>query len=312
MLFPLLLSVTVALHDRLRQTAEARAVAFLIRESPRWRPENKCYSCHNNGDAAHALCVAVRHSYSVPQSALADTTHWLLHPEKWDHDKGDPGFSDKGLSRIQFAAALLAAVNAGALKDQRPLARAAELVVENQQHDGSWRIGADDAIGSPVTYGSCLATYQARAVLRSADPARYRSAIQKAGQWLRLASARTTLDAAAILLALERANDQEARVQQESCLDLIRKGQAANGGWGPYSNSPPEPFDTAIVLLALSDHPAQRKLSLRGRAFLISTQQPDGSWPETTRPAGAVSYAQRISTTAWATIALIATRPPTR
>jgi hypothetical protein len=46
----------------------------------------------------------------------------------------------------------------------------------------------------------------------------------------------------------------------------------------------------------------------RGRAYLLSSQQGDGSWPETTRPRGAESYAQRLSTTGWATLALLATR----
>jgi hypothetical protein len=46
----------------------------------------------------------------------------------------------------------------------------------------------------------------------------------------------------------------------------------------------------------------------RGRAFLIATQRDDGGWPETTRPSGGTSYAQRISTTGWATLALLATR----
>jgi hypothetical protein len=48
----------------------------------------------------------------------------------------------------------------------------------------------------------------------------------------------------------------------------------------------------------------------RGRAYLLESQLADGSWPETTRPAGAESYAHRVSTTAWATMALLATRPP--
>ena len=43
----------------------------------------------------------------------------------------------------------------------------------------------------------------------------------------------------------------------------------------------------------------------RGREFLIRDQLPDGSWPETTRPARQESYAQRISTTAWAALALM-------
>jgi hypothetical protein len=46
----------------------------------------------------------------------------------------------------------------------------------------------------------------------------------------------------------------------------------------------------------------------RARAFLIDQQQRDGSWIETTRPPGNVSYAQRISTAGWATLALLATR----
>ena len=47
----------------------------------------------------------------------------------------------------------------------------------------------------------------------------------------------------------------------------------------------------------------------RGRAYLLAAQQEDGSWKETTRPAGGDSYAQRVSTTGWALQALLTTRP---
>ena len=50
-----------------------------------------------------------------------------------------------------------------------------------------------------------------------------------------------------------------------------------------------------------------RTMIARGRSFLIAEQLDDGSWTETTRPAGNVSYAQRISTTGWGLMALIAT-----
>jgi hypothetical protein len=96
-------------------------------------------------------------------------------------------------------------------------------------------------------------------------------------------------------------------------LELIRKAQSDGGGWGPFEKSPPEAFDTALVLLALrrvDDSRDVHDLITRGRAFLIAEQQPDGSWVETTRPRGAESYAQRISTTGWATLALLATRQP--
>ena len=38
---------------------ERRAVAYLARETPRWYAGNHCFSCHNNGDGARALFLAV-------------------------------------------------------------------------------------------------------------------------------------------------------------------------------------------------------------------------------------------------------------
>jgi hypothetical protein len=53
---------------------EARAVALLAREVPRWARENHCFSCHNNGDAARALYEASRLGLRVPADATAATT----------------------------------------------------------------------------------------------------------------------------------------------------------------------------------------------------------------------------------------------
>jgi hypothetical protein len=55
---------------------------------------------------------------------LTDTTDWVANPDRWDTNKGDPGFSDKRLADIQFAAALLAAVEAGHVSQRVPLQKA--------------------------------------------------------------------------------------------------------------------------------------------------------------------------------------------
>src|SRR5881394_3800249 len=101
--------------------AEAGAIQFLTREVPAWSRENGCFSCHNNGDGARALYAAVRKGYAVPTRVLADTTAWVAHPDRWEHNKGDPGFSDLRLANIQFAASLLAALEAGLATDRQPL-----------------------------------------------------------------------------------------------------------------------------------------------------------------------------------------------
>ncbi len=288
------------------KTPEARALAFLAREIPRWKEKNKCYSCHNNGDAARALCTAVRLGRAVPHEALADTTSWLARPAKWDKPESNGPQSDERLLRIQFAAALTEALDAGLVKDKAPLLQAAELVAEQQDKSGAWLVLPEGALGNPTTYGAALGTYLARTTLQKADPNRYAAAIARAGAWLRNTPIKSNLDAASVLLALEH----EEVARRAELLALLRRAQTKQGGWGPRADTPPEPFDTAVVLLALvrwNKETDVRDIIRRGRDYLVAAQNEDGSWPETTRPAGGDSYAQRLSTSGWATRALLLT-----
>lgn len=291
--------------------AELHAVDFLKREVPAWSRDNHCFSCHNNGDGARALYLASRKGHPIPDRALADTTKWLVRPDRWEKNKGDPGFSDQRLANIQFAASLLAATETSHIRGRGKLREAARKVAADQSPDGSWPVDAGNAVGSPATYGTTLATFMAWRVLRSADAPGTAEAVRKAGKWLRQSPATTVLATAASILALKHDVTEAARLQREECLDRLRRAQAQDGGWGPYADSPPEAFDTAVVLLALAEMretTGVNEMILRGRGFLVALQQPDGSWPATTRPSGGQSYAQRISTTSWATLALLATR----
>jgi squalene cyclase len=297
-------------------TAEARAVDFLAREVPRWKTENDCYSCHNNGDAARALLVAGAAGLKADE-ALDDTLAWLRRPTTWKDNKTQGGIDDKALARVQFAGALTIAL------DQRRAPRtamreAASLLAADQKDDGSWQLDTSQSIGSPTTYGTTIATWLARRSLVAAADEQFASAIGRADQWLRATSVATVLDASAVVLGLDRSSDSAATAQRAKALDTIRRGQAQNGGWGPYVTSAPEVFDTALALLALN---AVRQARLtpsteadldamitRGRSFLLSQQVPDGSWPETTRPSNQESYAQRISTTGWALLAILETK----
>ncbi len=322
MTYPIVLTFILAVPDLFNLAScekaqpETRAIAYLAREVPRWRPQNKCYSCHNNGDAARALYAAYRLKYPLPDQTLDETTRWLEQPQKWEHNGGEGPFNDKKLNRIQFAVALVDALEVGLSKDKEALAKAAELVAEHQEKDGSWQVDAPGTLGSPATYGACLATAQCRRTLAAADSKKYEQAIAKADAWLRKAPVKNVMDAAAVLLALpspapgEPGLGEEIATQRKHCFDLIRKGQSKDGGWGPYVNSASEPFDTALVVLALARHQDQADVKTMiqgGRGYLIATQQKDGSWKETTRPAGAESYAQRLSTTGWVTLALLHT-----
>jgi hypothetical protein len=185
------------------------------------------------------------------------------------------------------------------------------LIAAEQQKDGSWHVDANGSSGSPTTLGTALTTHLARRVLLAADAKKYAEILSKTDKWLREAEVESVLDAASLLLALD-GEDDAAKKQRGRSLDLLRKSQDRKGGWGPNSNAAPEAFDTAMALLALkrvSGEEGVKAMMKRGREALLAMQEKDGNWPETTRPAGEVSYAQRIATTAWATRALLATTP---
>jgi hypothetical protein len=260
----------------------ALLLAYLTNEVPRWERENHCFSCHNNGDGARALYLAQRKGQPVPPAALETTTAWLRRPDQWAAGKSTAGSADKNLARVQFAAALAEAYRARAV-DLAALRAAADLLIANQSPDGSWPVDTGSLPGAPATYGTALATYLARDVLRTAN-----APTDRATRWLATAKPANVPDAAALLLADPR---------REDCRTFLLRSHNPDGGWGPQPSSPSEPFDTALAVLALRDQ--------HGRAWLLRTQSPDGAWSETTRPAGAVSYAERISTAAWVAQALL-------
>jgi hypothetical protein len=271
-------------------------VSFLAREVPRWDTDNHCFSCHNNGDGARALFLARRKGFDVPSEALASTIAWLREPAQWTQVKGAAGSNDKNLARIQFASSLAEAWRDGIIRDAAALRSAAELLIANQDASGAWPVDAGSLPGAPATYGTPLATYMAREVLVIADRRRFAGAITRANAWLARAKPANVVDAAGLLLALSDRAD---------CRDILLAAQSRDGGWGPQRGMPVEVFDTAIAVLALR---GKGEAARRGRAFLLRMQDRSGSWPETTRPSGATSYAERISTAAWASYALLSTR----
>jgi hypothetical protein len=294
------------------QRAEKLAVAFLAKEVPAWRPANQCFSCHNNGDGTRALLLAASANGKIPvePSSTQETIAFLQKPSIWESNGPDGEFNDRQLARVQFAHALMTATDLGVVRDHQPLLAAAVTLAANQSQNGSWEFSGEDVIGSPVTYGRPLATAVAVQVLRQADSKQFAKPIAAAESWLINLEPASVLNSAAILIGLHDCTSPAVAAQRARCVSIIGGSQTHDGGWGPYVNSPPEPFDTAIVLCALIelDRKDWGKAIQAGRQFLRQTQLADGSWTETTRPAGRESYAQRIATTAWATIALIKSR----
>jgi hypothetical protein len=297
--------------------AIAKGVDYLKVEVPKWKQEHPCYSCHNNGDATRALLVAGAKGYDIGTS-LDETLTFLKQPSQWDQNKAPSGFDDKQLARIQFASALAVAERYGKAAST-DLEAAAKLLVFDQKPDGSWQLDNSQSLGSPATYGTILATWSARRSLIASGMQPDNFTIVQADRWIRGVTPENVLDASATILALELSSDVMAENLRRNCLSILREGQSPAGGWGPYVTAAPQVFDTALAVLALSLLEAEPRLArsayrveelkeaiANGKKYIVSQQRPDGSWPETTRPANQESYAQQISTSAWALLALLA------
>ena len=297
--------------------AIGRGVGFLVKEVPKWKVEHPCYSCHNNGDAARALLVAQSKGFDIGTS-LDDTINFLKQPAAWEQNKTRDGSGDdKMLARVQFASALAVAERHGKASSTE-LEAAAKLLVADQQLDGSWTLDQSKSIASPATYGTIIATWSARTTLIASGMQPDNFTIVQTDKYFRGLAPENVIDSAATLLGLDLASDVMAENLRRNCLSILRQGQSPEGGWGPYATAAPQVFDTAMTVLALSMLDVEPRLArsayrpeelkeaiAKGKAYLVKQQRADGSWPETTRPANQESYAQRISTTGWAMLALL-------
>lgn len=271
---------------------------------------------HHNGDATRALLVAAAKGYDIG-SSLDDTLQFLKQPGQWDQSKTPSGVDDKALARIQFASALAVAERHGKAAST-DLEAAAKLLVTDQKADGSWQLDQSQGPGSPATYGPIIATWSARSSLIASGMQPDNFTIVQADRWIRGLTPESVLDASATILALELSSDVMAETLRRTCLSLLRQGQSPDGGWGPQAATAPQVFDTAMAVLALSALDVEPRLARsayraeelkdaigKGKQFIVSQQRPDGSWPDTTRPANKQSDAERISTAGWAMLALL-------
>ena len=183
---------------------------------------------------------------------MRSTTPWLGSPRLSDGTPPRRGGSEElPLARIQFAGALTSLVDAGRVKADT-LGRAAALLIVHQRDDGSWRLSESQIVGGATFYGTTLATAMARRSLARARTDAVQRPLAMASAWLRTIDTAAVLDASAVLLGLERDADATATAQRRRSLEVVKRGQGADGGWGPYVTSQPEPFDTALAVLALA------------------------------------------------------------
>ncbi|MBS1824344.1 MAG: ankyrin repeat domain-containing protein [Acidobacteria bacterium] len=134
-----------------------------------------------------------------------------------------------------------------------------------------------------------------RTLQRYAIPARKAELdgrIAKARHWFLSAKPNAAYERAFHVMGLQWSGADKAAVQR--AVSELRKLQRADGGWAQLSTLQSDAFGTSTALYALAQAgvPAQDAAYQRGVRFLLSTQQPDGSWHVASRSPKVQPYFQ--------------------
>jgi ankyrin repeat protein len=267
------------------RTAAVRPIALLQRASTGFYKAQECFSCHHSGLPARALELARERGIAVDEAAArASLAKPLSHvPNLTSIDEMvqanriiDPSSSE--------AFALIAAYSAG-LKPNLTTAIQARQIANAQRADGHW-LTID--MRPPQGHSQFTATALAVRAMQLYMPEELRKESEqrtmRAKAWFLHAAPATTEDFTYRLIGLAWTGASEN--ERAAAVRDLRRLQRTNGGWAQLTRMETDAYATGEALVALneaggvpSSDPAWRK----GLQYLMSTQNPDGSWHVRTR-----------------------------
>ena len=300
---------------RVRASVE-KALALLQRSGAQFTRTSTCYSCHHVSLPQMALGIARSRGVQVDEIAAheqVESTIGLLEKVADEAVVNRDRIPDAPTT-VSYGLLGLAAAQYPADEVTRAMT---QVVGAWQSDDGAFH--AVPPIRPPLESNDITSTaLSLRAIqLYGVQP---EVSVARAAAWLRTATPRSTEERAMQLLGLVwgRASADDIRASADALVAMQRE----DGGWAQLPALETDAYATGQVLVALQT--AGRSVSSlefeRGKAFLLRTQFPDGSWLVRTRtypvqppkdtgfPHGKHQWISAAGTS-WATMALALTMP---
>jgi ankyrin repeat protein len=298
------------------KTAIVKSVALLQRTTNQFFTESGCVGCHHQNFTAMAVRAARTVGVHVDESAAEEQlkvvkTQWMAFQEGLLERVDPPGGSDT------LTYSLLGLAAAGHPADATTDAMVVNVALE-QTPEGSWCYGG--IARSPIEEGCIGRAALGIRMMQVYGPAGLKAELDKrmvrARDYLLESKPKTTDDRTMLLLGLKWAGVGEEKI--EAAAHSLIELQRADGGWAGNRYLESDAYSTGAALYALQEsgalHPRDAAHQ-RGVAYLLKSQQKDGSWHVKSRAVKFQPYFQSgfpydhdqwISTagTAWATVAL--------
>ena len=262
--------------DASPRVAVERSLRALRSTSSRMLATGGCVACHAQPVTGLAVAIARTHDASIaaPDQEFTEIKAVMSAGSQLAlQGVSTPGSPDGPV----YAAMMLAAMNVPSGMSTDALVHG---LLAKQHAGGSWARQGQPR--PPVQDGSFSRTALAINTLKVyGTPARKREVdqrIARAAQWLAHETPLTTEDRVMQLLGLRWAGSHAAIVDQR-VKELVQL-QRPDGGWAqtPYLESDAYATGQALYTLRELDVPAGVSAMQRGAAFLLRTQQTDGSW----------------------------------
>ena len=292
-----------------------RGLSFLARDARAWKKEHNCASCHHAALVIWAMREAKGRGIAVDESELKGLTKWMAESGDGKFVMARPATAPHAASpkAMYFALALGADPEPDAVS-RAGIKRLLKTVKNEQTDDGSWSAWPGSR---PPILGSSDESLTALAVLAllpeaAAGDESAKAARDKGIRWLSETKTDDDPQSVAMRLILWTRLGRPA-AEWTPLVRRIRERQNENGGWSQTKDMPSDAWATgqALYALACAGVAADELAVVRGRAFLIRTQQSGGSWTMTSRPTrpgdkGSESPIPIIGAgTAWAILGLV-------
>jgi len=287
-----------------------------------------CASCHHEGLGRIATGLARERGFAIDAAldqAQTKRIFGMLTGRRPVFAKAvdDPhvlkAVSDDALGEITpFSGYVLSGLAAHAVPANPMLAAEAVVLARQQAADGGWTFFIPRV---PLQSSRFTMTALALRALKAYAPAdraaEMAMRIARAKHWLLTTVAMTPEDQAMRLLGLKWAG--AGPEEREKAVQALRASQRPDGGWPQLAWLPSDAYATGQALFALNqagEIPVTDPAYRRGTAFLLRTQDDDGSWFVSKRamplndyfdagfPHGQSQFSS-FNGTCWATMALL-------
>lgn len=256
--------------------SSAKAIKIIQHAQATWSKRETCDSCHHQLIPQIPLTLAVARGVPVDETAAKNTTAATFDFLK-DLDGAIQGYD---YIDVFFDGWSLVAANVAGVKPNLSTSVLAQRIASRQQSDGSWMT---TDLRPPQAFSSFSATAVCAKAILEYLPHQLNTEkeirLSKARDWLLKMQPRFTEERVYQLFGLYWTGADPA-LRKSAARQLLAE-QRPDGGWSQLPGLDSDVYSTGEVLVALKEGSGLAASDLayqRGLRFLLSNQQPDGSW----------------------------------